>query len=365
MLCGIEQAYPFYKKKLSEEEFKKFTNSYISAISMLMLIICVIAVLGVTFTYKFSIEVSAIVLITPILVYYKIISYCASVDKPNKKNIFEFFINIFEIFYMIFLVLFVKKNIIAGISTIIIKDFILSIIYSKQLGFKLSINKESLGLLFKLSKFGFFPMLSVLMTTLNYRIDTIMLKGYVDYSSIGVYSVGVSIAEKIWVIPDAMRDIMISKVASGKKVDEVSMVIRVCNTVCILIFIGMLLVSKPLIALLYGAEYSGAYSIIIIILLGTITMTYFKMIASYFIVINKQKISLIFLTISVITNVIVDIILIPKFNIYGAAWASTVAYLICAMLFLGYFSKTEKVKLKDCLIISKRDVRSLRETFKK
>lgn len=362
---GVYQAYPFYKKKMSGEEFVKFKDSFVSAISIFMVIQCIITIIAISFTYMISIEVFIVVLINPVLVYYKIISYCMLVERPNKKNLVEFYVNIFEVFYMLFLTFFIKKNLIVGVSTIIIKDAILSFIYSKQFGFKFHIDKDALKVLGKLSKFGIFPMFSVLMTTLNYRVDTIMLKYYVDYSSIGVYSVGVSIAEKVWVIPDAMRDIMTSKLASGKKADEVAMVIRFCTSICIVIFIVMLLFSEPVINLLYGEEYNGAYLVIIIMLVGTIAMTYFKMIASYFIVVNKQKISFVFLTISVVVNVIGNMIMIPMLGIYGAAWTSAISYLICSILFLGYFLRTENVKLKDCLIITRKDIRNIYEAFKR
>lgn len=362
---GVYQAYPFYKKKMDSEKFSKFKDSFMSAISLFMLIQCIITVIAISFTYRISIEIFIVVLINPILVYYKIISYCMLVEKPNRKNLVEFYINIFEVFYMLFLTFFIEKNLIVGISTIIIKDAILSYMYSRQFKFRFHIDKDSLKILGQLSKFGIFPMFSVLMTTLNYRIDTIMLKYYVDYSSIGIYSVGVSIAEKVWVIPDAMRDIMTSKLASGKKADEVAMVIRFCTAICVIIFIVMLIFSEPVINLLYGEEYNGAYLVIIIMLIGTIAMTYFKMIASYFIVVNKQKISFVFLTISVIVNVVGNMIMIPILGIYGAAWSSAISYLICSMLFLAYFLKTEDVKLKECIMITRKDLKNIYAMLKK
>ena len=62
--------------------------------------------------------------------------------------------------------------------------------------------------------------------TLNYRIDILMLDDifHISTAEIGVYSVGVALAEKIWLIPDATKDILMSKLSNGSNSEEVAKV---------------------------------------------------------------------------------------------------------------------------------------------
>ena len=48
----------------------------------------------------------------------------------------------------------------------------------------------------------------------------------VPISDIGVYSVGVALAEKIWLIPDAIKDILMSRLSNGAPNEEVARVTR-------------------------------------------------------------------------------------------------------------------------------------------
>ena len=206
-------------------------------------------------------------------------------------------------------------------------------------------------------------MLALLMTTLNYRVDVIMLKRSVSDSLIGVYSVGVSLAERVWMIPDAMKEVMTSRLTKGKDVNEVSYVIRICNTACLFVILGLIVLGQPFIDLVFGKEYNGAYQITLILLIGVFFMIYYKMIATYNITIGRQKLNNLFLTISVLANIASNYFTIPKYGIYGAAISSVISYALCSLLFIIYFCKTCDVKLKDILFINKQDIIKLKNKF--
>ena len=214
-------------------------------------------------------------------------------------------------------------------------------------------------------KFGFFPMLSLLMTTLNYRVDVLMLNGHVADAAIGVYSVGVLLAERIWMIPDAMKGVMVSKITKGKDANETAYVIRVCNTVCLFLIVGIVALGKPFLDFVFGPEYNGAYQITLILLAGVFSMIYYKLIAAYNIAMGKQFISFVLLTIVVICNVIANLILIPRMGIYGAGLASVVSYAICSMLFILYFNKETGIKFSNMLFLKKGELDRFLKSLKR
>lgn len=354
---GVHQSYPYFKKKTGKDVSPVFMK-----LSTTMLGLYFIIAVLLTIVFKTDLKTGAVFLLTPCLVYNKIVAYISMVESPNRKNATEMFANLFEVIVVIGCWLFVPPKFIAGIFILIIKDIFLAIIYTYDFRKSLfSSDKLTFGQIAEILKFGIFPMLVLLMTTLNYRIDVIMLKQYVTSAEVGIYSVGVMLAERVWIIPDALKEVMISNLTKGKGIDEVSFVIRICNTACLIVVLGIVILGQPFINLFFGREYSSAYMVTVVILIGVVFMVYYKMIAAYNIVQGKQKENFVYLVISVLGNVIANIVLIPICGNLGAAIASIFSYFISAFLFIRRFAKDNNVKIAEMLVINKNDIGNLKE----
>ena len=357
---GIHQAYPYFKKKTGQNVAPLFLR-----LTLLMTGVYLIIAVVLSASLRGDIKLVAIFMLTPVLVYNRIVSYINMVETPNKKNLTELIVNFFEVIAVIVLWICFPATIEWGLFLLLFKDLLLGIIYSyrlrKQFTTPVQMNK---AMCLEIVKFGFFPMVALLMTTLNYRVDIIMLDHFVTSSDVGIYSVGVMLAERVWLIPDALKEVMISNLTKGKDYHEVSFVIRVCNTVCIFVVLGIVALGQPFINLFYGNDYADAYIVTVIILVGVIFMIYYKMIGSYNIVHGKQKENLIYLIASVITNIVANLILIPLVGNNGAAIASVLSYGMAAILFIHHFVKETGVKYKELLIVNRQDIINIKKKFK-
>lgn len=357
--CGVHQAYPYYKKKTGQDVAPIFMK-----LSIIMLGVYFAIAIALTIIMKADISLGAILLLTPCLVYNKIVAYICMVENPNKRNMTEMLATFVEVIVVIALWILILPTLFVGILIFVIKDILLAIVYTYRLRKPLfASSKLTKSQSVEILTFGIFPMLVLLMTTLNYRVDVIMLKQSVTSAEVGIYSVGVMLAERVWMIPDALKEVMISNLAKGKGIDEVSFVVRTCNTACIIVVLGIIALGHPFINLFFGVEYSAAYSVTVVILIGVIFMVYYKMIAAYNIVQGKQKENFLFLVISVIGNIIANAILIPVYGNIGAAIASIFSYAISAFLFTHRFIQETGTKMSDMLIINKKDLARLKRQF--
>ncbi|MBR5114796.1 MAG: polysaccharide biosynthesis C-terminal domain-containing protein [Oscillospiraceae bacterium] len=353
---GIHQAYPYFKKKTGEN----VAPFFLRLICILTLIYLIIAI-GLSIIFHSDIKLLAIFMLTPCLVYNRVVSYINMVETPNKKNATELIVNVFELLAVVIIWLFFPPSVGWGVFLLLFKDLLLGVIYTIRLRKQFTIPvKFTISGAAEILRYGLFPMLCLLMTTLNYRVDIIMLKQHVSSAEVGVYSVGVMLAERVWMIPDALKEVMISNLTKGKDYQEVGFVIRICNTVCIFVVLAIVLLGQPFINLFFGEEYSEAYIVTVIILIGVVFMIYYKMIGSYNIVHGKQKENFIYLLISVITNVIANMILIPRFGNNGAAIASILSYGMAAALYTQHFCRNTGMKLTQMLIVNKRDVERIK-----
>lgn len=354
--CGMHQAYPYFKKKTGQDVAPLFSKLALVQLALY----CVIATIC-SVVFKLNIEVYAIVLLTPILVYNKLVSYINMVEAPNKKNATEMMANFIEVLLVICLWVFIPATLEIGILILVVKDVFLSLVYTyrirKSIIAPVAFEKT---IFIEIIRFGFFPMLALLMTTLNYRVDVIMLQKFVTSSSVGIYSVGVMLAERVWLIPDALKEVLISNLAKGKGYKEVCFVIRICNVACMVVVLGIIFLGRPFINIFFGDEFSDAYSVTVIILIGVVFMIYYKMIGAYNIASGKQKENFIYPIISVICNIVANLVFIPLWGNNGAAVASIFSYGIAAFLFVKKFSCDNSVNLSELLLLKNEDIKRLK-----
>ena len=94
-------------------------------------------------------------------------------------------------------------------------------------------------------------------------------------------------------------------------------------------------------------------------------MVYYKLIGAFNIVEGKQKENFIYLVVSVICNMILNLIFIPLFGNIGAAIASVASYAVSAGLFIRKFVKDNLVRVKDILLINRGDLDRLKKVVRK
>lgn len=356
---GLQEAYPYFRNKRNKE---KFISEYMSLVITIFIIYLIVLIIFTTIC-QLSFNAISCIIVTIIMGYSIIVNYIALVESPNKRNTAMTIMYMIDFAILIGAYIFIPQSYIIAIFLSSFLFLMQSVFYSIKLNFKYDfrlIKKEDV---ISYVKFGFFPMIALLLTTLNYRVDVIMLRASteVTYAQIGIYSIGVSLAEKVFMIPNAVKEILLSKLANGKGKDEVCKIIKLCWPICLISTICIIILGKPFIYIFYGSEYADAYLTTIICVFGTIFMIFFKMISTYNIINGRQKINLVLLLISNVINILLNVFLIPLYGTNGAAVASDISYFICAILFVSYFCKTEKLKLKQVIFLKKEDMKFLKK----
>lgn len=362
LLCfGIYQAYPFYRRK-NRGEFYNFFNNITSLYSI---IFAFFLLLGIVLHNAQNLSIAFGM--SPILSYIRHINYMVTIEKPKTRNISSIIINLFDLFLIVVFYFFTE----ASYNNLIL-ILLLQLVFNLGISFSnLRIKRKACSFTLRripiYVKFGFIPMITLFLMTINYRIDILMLEKTpsISLSQIGIYSVGVALAEKVWLIPDAIKDILLSKLCNGKSEQEVSRVIRLNLVISLFVIIFVAIISKYFVLLVYGDEYQGADLITVIILVGTIGMIFYKMVYSYNISLGKRFANLLFLGAAALANIIGNIFLIPMWGIYGAALTSVVSYSVCGFLFLFHFHYTSKISFFKILFVQKEDILMIKQFFKK
>lgn len=238
------------------------------------------------------------------------------------------------------------------------------LIKKSNLEFKFSIKWKLLKEEFK---YGIIIYFSALFIFLNYRIDQIMIKSMLGNIDLGIYSIGVTLAELLFLVPDSVTTALVGRLynvdnTSDKRKITATTTKYTFYTSLILCIIGILM--TPLIPVVYGGQYYKSMYVTIILFVGIIFASIGRVSYSYFFTEGRPKVHLVITFITLIINIMFNFMLIPKIGINGSATASTISYTLYGGIYITYFVKNEGFKLKDFFIINEDDKKMFKQFFK-
>lgn len=198
--------------------------------------------------------------------------------------------------------------------------------------------------------------------TIYMRIDQIMVGKMLNEIDLGLYSIGVTLAEYWYFVPSIIYSSFLPSLAERKN-EEISyyqllqhfadgMIMTAYVAV-----IGFSIGGKLFIPMLYGAEYTNS-SIVLSIYIWAgffISLSYVDQIT--YILSDNTRIIMFTNIISAVLNIVLNALLIPVVGIYGAALATTLDHLIVRIMIMIIFWRKYKmtylVQIKSLLPFSR------------
>src|SRR5690554_885638 len=292
------------------------------------------------------------------------------------KNNIQFFNKInwvpslLTLVFTILLVYFIPLEIEGYLIALLFGPLVISVIliYKNQfykffsVNFQIELIKKMLGL-------GVIYALALLVMNLNYRLDVILLDHLSTSAEIGIYSKGSNIIQYLWQIPMLMSTIIFARSAISKDglafSKKVAQLLRLSLIVIVLGSLFLVLFSELVIVGLFGEEFRGSITVLNYLVPGVILLTIFKVMNMDLAGKGKPWISLYIMTSALFINVILNILLIPKYHANGAAIASTISYACAGFAFLFLYSKTVDLPVKEIITYKKTDFDPILEMIKK
>jgi len=353
---GLYQPYPYYKRQNEPDVLDKFLRIFL----LQFIAYTVIGVFAAAVLNSFAL--TAVCLIAPIQVLANQLSFMIMVEDVKYKNKIFFTARITNTLITILAFYTMNRTILVSLALVVVGDLITVIMALRRMKRMPNPLRADLRFAAKIVPFGFVSMITTLMITLNYRVDTLMM-GYmfgIPDVEIGFYTLGVSLSEYGWLIPDAFREVLFSRTAKDDAIGEVTMSMKVNLYLTICMIAGILLLGKPVIWLLAGAEYLPAYPVTVLLIAGIIPMSYFKIIGTLLLAQGKKYTYLGMLTLSVVANIICNCFTIPLWGKMGAAAASVVSYTVAGGCFLAYYLRTYKIPVRDVFLFKPEEIARLK-----
>lgn len=354
---GIYQSIPYFKRNGQEET--DIVQEYVNIFLLQFIIYVVVVAVILLFNRKESMVLVLILALGDM--YSQQLNMLMLVDNIFMRNKIFIWGAYLNIVISVLCYVFFKDNLAVAVGVLVcVKVFYV-------FGYMISMKKFPHPFRIKIKsvlqklKFGYLPMLSFLLITLNYKVDVLMLKAdsHITPIQLSFYAVGVSIAELAWFIPDVFKEVLFFKTAQNNNYEEVSAILRISNFVIGFVIIFIIIAIKPMIWICYGKAFMPSYKVTILLFLGIPAMSWFKIIQTLFNAQGRRKLTFSVLAVSAVINIVTNALTIPRIGIYGAAVSSILSYSICGIFFIIIYSKVSKTKIRHLIIMRKDDIKVL------
>ncbi|NHN29397.1 flippase [Paenibacillus sp. S3N08] len=251
------------------------------------------------------------------------------------------------------------------VTTLLITWYLLRSSY----GLRLKGSHISVAYLKKSMVYGIQNHLSNIATFLNYRADLMMIALFVNSAAVGIYAISVSVAEQLWFLSRAVSMVLFPKISSLNSEDERNRLTSVVGRcVLALSIVGGLIfyfMSGWFINLMFGADYAVGALALQLLLPGIILGSLERIIANDLSGRGKPGIVMKVSFITVSCNLLLNLLLVPRFGMIGASIATSTTYTISSIIYVVIFKRLTGVAYLNFIILQPDDWKLLAGYFRR
>lgn len=183
------------------------------------------------------------------------------------------------------------------------------------------------------------------------KIDQVMIGQMLGEKEVGFYAAAVKIAEIWYFIPGIICASLFPAIVNAKKTGEELYRRRLKNLYVLLAAISLAIalpisfLAKPLILIIFGGDYLAAAGILQIYIWSGVGIFLGSAIYQYLLAENMIKTIFTINLAAMIVNIALNLILIPRLGLSGAAWATLISYFVMPIgaAMINWFRRRERV----------------------
>ena len=243
--------------------------------------------------------------------------------------------------------------------TVVVVSFVIVNKVGSRLG------KVKLDFIWRLLKYGIGDYFSSILLFLNNRSIFIIINTLVNAAAVGIYSLALVIAEKLYMVGDAVGSSLFIRISRSNEISEIeysALIFRI--TMIVLLPIALLagILSDVIVYVLFGEEFQDTAYILRILLIAFVLQAGWRII--WLSLAGYGKIWWVALTnlFMSIVNISIAVSLLPIYGVEGAAYALTAASIVGILVGAWQLSYlAPELKYYDVLMLKRDDLNILRQ----
>ncbi|KYH25233.1 polysaccharide biosynthesis protein [Halalkalicoccus paucihalophilus] len=193
----------------------------------------------------------------------------------------------------------------------------------------------------ELLSFNNLSIVYIFLLTSLYHVDVLMLQAYTTEAQVGYYKAALVLAEFLWLAPKAVQSVMIQSASELWHRDRIEKITALASKatrytllLTALMAIGIAVLAAQFVPRYYGAEFTPTITPLLLLLPGTVGFAVARPILSVSHARGDMRVMILATGAAAAMNIVLNVTLIPRFGIEGAAVATSLGYLSLPMFHL-------------------------------
>lgn len=193
----------------------------------------------------------------------------------------------------------------------------------------------------ELLSFNNLSIVYIFLLTSMYHVDVLMLQAYTTEAQVGYYKAALVLAEFLWLAPKAVQSVMIQSASELWHRDQIEQITELASKatrytllLTALLAIGIAVLATEFVPRYYGAAFEPTITPLLLLLPGTVGFAVARPILSVSHARGDMRIMILATGAAAVMNLVLNVTLIPRFGIEGAAVATSLGYLSLPMFHL-------------------------------
>ncbi|MDY6325838.1 MAG: polysaccharide biosynthesis C-terminal domain-containing protein [Bacteroidales bacterium] len=189
--------------------------------------------------------------------------------------------------------------------------------------------------------FGWKTELSSLLQFVNYRLTYYMLDIFIGRGSVGVFSIGVTLAEAIWIVSRSMSMVQFSNVlkagdtvSTRRETTKIALLSLGISAICV---VAVVMLPGRLFAFVFGEAFSDVGRVVMLLAPGILAIAFSNVLGNFLSATRQLNILIAKSAVGVVFTVALSFVLIPKMQVDGACIVNSVSYIVSSLTIALYY----------------------------
>lgn len=223
----------------------------------------------------------------------------------------------------------------------------------------LHFNKAEKEIAKKISAYSFYNLAGSLGHFFNKRLDVWFVQHLKGTTALGHYGLATQMTNFISEALIPFNQVLSPYITGSPKEDHSAMIGRISRinlSISLLAALFIILFAQLIIPVLFGAQFSDAIPAAEILAVGIIFISQRLVFASYFRATDHNRYVIQSSWGGVVVTIILDLVLIPRYGITGAAIASVIAYAVTSLFLIFHATRMTGLQWNEILLIRREDI---------
>jgi O-antigen/teichoic acid export membrane protein len=197
---------------------------------------------------------------------------------------------------------------------------------------------------------------------LVFRTNIFLINLYLGEQASGIYSVTMQFGDLVYLIPITMGLLLFPKVSENLRDNGMltAKVFRFSLVTMGLICVGILLLGRSLVLLMFGPAFEGAIVPLYWLTPGIVALSLATILNNDLAARGLPSIVIIAPAVALLINVGMNVLFLKSLGLIAASLASSAAYIVLVVMLAAHFVRRLRIPFGQMLFLSQEDIKSVR-----